>query len=221
MAFLKENVPNSSKAYYFSDGASAQYKNKYNFINLCHHNTDFGINAEWHFFATSHGKGPCDGVAGTTKSLAVRSSLQHHQILTPAQLYSWAKEHLPSIHVHYVCNSEAEHTRHGLKLGSDNTRTVVGTCQYHVFVPVSNTTLTAKKYSKVQDGSVVAVAESRSHSHAIPFETVRGYITVVYEDHWWPGYVLDKYEEDEEFKITFLHPHGPPPSLCSPLNQMN
>jgi hypothetical protein len=49
IAFLKENVPNISKICYFSDGASSQYKNKDNFINLlCHRNTDFGINAEWH-----------------------------------------------------------------------------------------------------------------------------------------------------------------------------
>jgi hypothetical protein len=74
--------------YYFSDDASAQYKTKNNFINLCYHSTDFGMNAEWHFFATSHGKGQCDGVGGTIKCLAAYSSLQHHQILTPAQLYS-------------------------------------------------------------------------------------------------------------------------------------
>jgi hypothetical protein len=92
---LKENVPNISKIYYFSDGVS-QYKNKNNIINLCHHNTDFGINAEWHFF-TSHGKNPCDGVGGIFKRLAARSSLQHHQTLTPAQLCSWAKEHFPSM----------------------------------------------------------------------------------------------------------------------------
>jgi hypothetical protein len=91
--------------YYFSYGASAQYKNRNNFINLYHHNTDFGINAEWHFFATSHGKG------GTIKRLAAHSSLQHHQILTPAQLYSWAKEHTLSIHVQYVCNNEVKKTR--------------------------------------------------------------------------------------------------------------
>jgi hypothetical protein len=78
IAFLKENVPNISHLYYFSDGASAQYKNKNNFINLCHHNTDFGINAEWYFFATSHGNGPCDGVGGTIKRLEASSSLQHH-----------------------------------------------------------------------------------------------------------------------------------------------
>jgi hypothetical protein len=108
IAFLKQNVPNISKVYYFSYGASAQYKNKNNFINVCHHNTDFRIHAEWHFFATSRGKGPCDSVAGTTKGLAACSSLQHHQILTPAQLHSWAKEYLPFIHVQNVCSNEAE-----------------------------------------------------------------------------------------------------------------
>jgi hypothetical protein len=55
----------------------------------------------------------------------------------------------------------------------------------------------------------VGVAESRSQSHTIPFETVRGCITVVCEDHWWLGYVLEKYEENEEFKTRCLHPHEP------------
>jgi hypothetical protein len=58
------------------------------------------------------------------------------------------------------------------------------------------TQLWLKKNPKAQDGTVVAVAESRSQSHIIPFETVRGYITIVYEDHWWLGYVLEKYEEN-------------------------
>ncbi len=45
--------------------------------------------AEWHLSATSHGKGPCDGVGGTVKRLAARASLQRpyeKQILTPRQL---------------------------------------------------------------------------------------------------------------------------------------
>jgi hypothetical protein len=92
---------------------------------------------------------------------------------------------------------------------------VVGAHLYHAFLPISNTTLIAKKYSTAQDGSVVAVAESRTQSQTIPFETVRGYIAVVDEDHWWPGYVLEKYEENEEFKIRFLHPHGQSASFVS------
>jgi hypothetical protein len=55
----------------------------------------------------------------------------------------------------------------------------------------------------------------------MPFETVRGYIAIVYEDHWWLGFVLEKYEENEEYKIRFLHPHDPSASFVFPLSQMN
>ena len=79
----------SRKFFYASDGAASQYKNRKNFINLCHHEEDFGVAAEWHFSATSHGKGACDGVGGTVKRLAARTSLQRpydQQIMTPRQL---------------------------------------------------------------------------------------------------------------------------------------
>ena len=60
---LKARLPSfPQRIYYFSDGAAAQYKNCKNFINLCYHETDFGLPADWHFSATSHGKGACDGV---------------------------------------------------------------------------------------------------------------------------------------------------------------
>ena len=64
------------KVFYFSDGCAGQYKNCKNFMNLCHHSVDFGFEAEWHFFATSHGKGPCDGVGGLLKRMATKASLQ-------------------------------------------------------------------------------------------------------------------------------------------------
>ena len=73
------------KLIYFSDGCAAQYKNCKNLISLCYHKEDFGIPAKWHFFATSHGKGPCDGVGGTVKHEAAKASLQHSyhdQIMT-------------------------------------------------------------------------------------------------------------------------------------------
>ena len=70
-AFLKRLIPARSqprKIIYFSDGAASQYKNRKNFINLCHHEEDFGISAEWHFSATAHGKGTCDGLGGAVKT---------------------------------------------------------------------------------------------------------------------------------------------------------
>lgn len=54
--FLKEKFASLPlKIFYFSDGAASQYKNRKNFLNLCHHASDFGVPAEWHFSATSHG----------------------------------------------------------------------------------------------------------------------------------------------------------------------
>jgi hypothetical protein len=49
---LKKLVPNLKKISYFTDGAGGQYKNKSNFINLCHHEQDFGVTAVWNFSAT-------------------------------------------------------------------------------------------------------------------------------------------------------------------------
>jgi hypothetical protein len=65
--FLTEHIGKPQEMIYFSDGCAAQYKNRKNFANLCCHELDFGNSAEWHFFAISYGKGPCDGVGGTVK----------------------------------------------------------------------------------------------------------------------------------------------------------
>jgi hypothetical protein len=67
------------------------------------------MQAEWHFFATSHGKGPCDGVGGTVKRLAVRASLQrpyNKQIMTPHQLFEFAVSEIPTVKFYYVTIEE-------------------------------------------------------------------------------------------------------------------
>ena len=56
--FLTNTIMKPTKILYFSDVCAGQYKNRKNFANLCHHEDDFGMSAEWHFFATSYGKGP-------------------------------------------------------------------------------------------------------------------------------------------------------------------
>ena len=68
IAFLKDLLParlHPRNIVYFSDGAASQDINRKKFLNLCHHKDDFRVKAEWHFSATSHGKGACDGLGGT------------------------------------------------------------------------------------------------------------------------------------------------------------
>ena len=44
--YLKEKLPLLDKILYLSDGCTEQYKNCKNFINLCHHQQDFNMDAE-------------------------------------------------------------------------------------------------------------------------------------------------------------------------------
>ena len=73
--YLKENLPIVYKIFYFSDGCAEQCNCK-NFINLCNHQQDFSVDAEWIVFATSHGKSPCDGAGGFANCYVAKHSLQ-------------------------------------------------------------------------------------------------------------------------------------------------
>jgi hypothetical protein len=99
---MADNNVTCKKFFYFSDGCSGQYKNRKNVKNVCHHEEDFnGMKVEWHFFASCHGKGPCDGVGGTIKRCAARASLQGKIIRNAKELFDWAKDALPNIAVDY------------------------------------------------------------------------------------------------------------------------
>ncbi len=111
---------------YFTDGCSAQYKNRNNFYNMTLHEHDFGIPAEWHFYATSHGKSACDGLGGTVKRLVTRASLQrplHDQILTPLKMFDWAKSNILGMNFVFVTNKEYNDIQP--KMESRYTKTVV------------------------------------------------------------------------------------------------
>jgi len=46
---------------------------------------EYGMDAKWNFFATTHGKSPCDGIGGTVKRLTTAENLAHpphNQILS-------------------------------------------------------------------------------------------------------------------------------------------
>jgi len=77
-----------------------QYKNRKFFQNLCEHERDFAIKASWSFFATSHGKSPCDGIGHTVKRSTAMESLQgplENQILNINDMVAYSSKTLTSI----------------------------------------------------------------------------------------------------------------------------
>lgn len=65
---IKKDYGHITKVVYWSDGAGSQYKNFKNICNLKFHKADNGLEASHNFFASCHGKGPCDAIGGVVKS---------------------------------------------------------------------------------------------------------------------------------------------------------
>lgn len=145
--YLKSNFT-VKKVYYITDGAGQHFKNKNNMQNLLYHNKDFGISAEWHFYATAHGKGACDGIGANLKRGTKRASLQLsciNRILTAENLYEWAKNYCKETKVFY--NSKNDNSKDDyeksvekLKPRLDKAKSIPGTLQFHAFIPLNQNT---------------------------------------------------------------------------------
>ena len=69
-------------------------------MNLCSHKVDFGLSADWVFFATSHVKSPCEGIGETVKRLVRRESIHHSinsQTINDQMFFNFWLENIPGI----------------------------------------------------------------------------------------------------------------------------
>ena len=126
VSFLTEHFGSKPKIIiYMSDGCAGQYKNCYNFSNLCHHVEDFGV--------------PADGIAGTVKRTAAKASLQHpfeDQILTPLKLYEFVLQNIKGIHFAYSTLKDHEQEAKILAERFKYCRTVPGTPQFYTTINI-------------------------------------------------------------------------------------
>ncbi|XP_071944232.1 uncharacterized protein [Antedon mediterranea] len=217
--YLKTKLPTMKKVHYFTDGCGGQYKNKYNFINLCHHQEDFGLDAEWNFFATSHGKSACDGIGGTVKRLVTKRSLQRLtecHILTSLSMFDYCVKNIPGINFFHVGIDEVSTVEKEIKPRFNLAQTIKGTLQYHRFVPVSLAQMQVYKLStQINPPDVVVIQESFSDENEIVADTqptiirLQNFVCCSYDGVPWIGLVVDVSEEFGDYQIKFMHPHGP------------
>ena len=204
MSYLKSVHPEHlklKKIIYFSDGAGSQYKNRKNFVNLCLHEEEFGVPAEWHFSATSHGKGACDGLGGTVKRLAARTSLQrpyNDQIMTPRQLYDWAKVSIPNIHFEYSSIDDYKKESEHLQQRFLTSRTIPGTRKYHSFVPISKDKVNVSFYSSSNTFKEEMVTLAHKD---LSLDSIHGFVTCSSGGKWWLGCVIELFQEDDSVFI--------------------
>ena len=211
---IKKNAPLVKKIVYFSDGAGSQYKNKKHFLNICNHSKDFGLEAEWHFFATSHGKNACDGIGGTTKRAVSRCSLQRpysDQITSAEEMFKLCSEEITGISYILVPLEEVETNKAKLSQRFKTCKKVPETRTYHKFVPQNPSVIQCYVHSKSE-------TYSEHNVSVLPyFETgsfkINDILVCVYDQNWWIGEVTNVSMENGDLMIHFYHPHGPQTSF--------
>ena len=150
--YLKSEFSSVKKVLYFSDGAPQQYKNYKNVINLAFHQNDFDIPAEWNFYATAHGKGPCDGLGAVVKRAALRASLQStdkHHILTPKDLFDWLSTtgRLPNVDFRFSLQADYNYNKRFLAKRFKISTRIDHLQEKHCLVCIENGVVRAKSYS--------------------------------------------------------------------------
>ena len=211
MPHLKEELPAISKIVYFSDGAASQYKNYKNFANLCHHKNDHAYEAEWNFFATSHGKSPCDGLGGTIKRLVARASLQavtNNQILTPSQMFTWANQNIKGIKFFYVSSDDVQANAEQFQLEDrfSSSKTVSGTRSHHSFVPVSSSKLEMRRLSTDDGCTIVTMGDTAVEATSTNYDKYQPgkYVACMYDQDWYIGYIEERSDEHRDVFIKFM-----------------
>ena len=204
-------VDDLSHIHYFSDGCAAQYKK---FLNVCHHKTDFDVNCSWSFFATSHGKSPCDGVGGTLKRLSARASLQRttsNQIVSPEDFFNFCNYEIKMLTSNYITKDEIDSTREKMKERFEMARTVPGTISYHHFVPFNQFKIATKRLS--EDTQYALEFEFIHQSTESALEVAESqFVSCLYENSLWIGVACEIDLENEDVMVKFLHPRFPSPS---------
>ena len=69
----------------WSDGPSSQFKNRCIGVLLIWMAKNFSLSIDWNYFATSHGKGPVDGIGGNVKRFAEKIVRPRNFIVSNAQ----------------------------------------------------------------------------------------------------------------------------------------
>lgn len=103
IALLKEKF-SFDTIHFFSDGCAAQFRSKHVFLYLAQY--DPSIKLFWHYFESSHGKGPVDGVGGTVKGAVYRKVMSKQVVLDgPKHFAEFAQSILKGIEVVFVSNT--------------------------------------------------------------------------------------------------------------------
>ena len=150
---LKKERQDLKKIFFVSDDAGSQFNYRFILTNMMQAKSDLGVNVQWDFFPTSHGKSPADGLGGTVKrGVCARVLSGSHLVYNAKEFVECAKSFCKtSTRLICVTDDDMRETFKMLKIRWANTKALIGTRSYHHFKPAENGKDLLAAVSSIQD----------------------------------------------------------------------
>ena len=166
---------------------------------------------KWIFFATSHGKSPCDRICGSVKYHSGKRSLQrpmNSQILDHKAMLNVCKEEMSQKKLSGISKGTMGGVYKSFVEWYSRGNTVPGTQSSHHFIPLSSSKIAHKLSS-----------ENESHDDTHDFNLPTTFqlcdirpmtcVTCLYDSFWWVGLVTQVDVEQGDVKVQLMFPRGP------------
>ena len=115
--FVLDQLPDIVKTVsIWSDGPCSQFKNRYIFAGIAHLETRHSVNISWNFFATSHGKGPVDGIGGSVKRFVWRKVKSRQYSVSDAVSFSRAAEEMAHVVTMHISKNDIDEKNNDLNV---------------------------------------------------------------------------------------------------------
>ena len=228
---LMEDLPSTVKVLsLWSDGPRSQFKNKFVAASISALEKKHGVVIKWNYFATSHGKGPVDGIGGATKRFVWNNVRLRKHIVKDAATFVAAATQMPKVQVEEMTSADIKTRNDHLHLDDvfDKAEPIRNIAQMHFievtgskvvpFLLTTDAALTNDREEQmdvdmesvdggasnmVHDVHVVTEVHSQDSSEEIK---VGDWFVVEYDGENFPGEVKEIGEED--FRVSVMHSAG-------------
>ena len=221
-----------------TDGAAQHFKSRYMFLYISRLMAKKGIKVNWHFSATSHGKGAVDGIGGALKR-AVWNAIKSrcYRVTTPIEYADCARRVTTNIIIIFIPSAEIDAKRPELATMWENVVPVPATQSVHCVRVLAYGRITVSPYSQksgVEHYLLPAATATQASTRAsVPDQTtgpasaVSSVIRVsagkwyaVYWEptkYWYIGEALREHETTEDcWYFSFLKQTGPSANSFKP-----
>ena len=123
LEIVRQHIPSLNKAYFWSDGCTAQFHSRFTFHSMPFYPNDLELS--WDYGEAHHFKGPHDGIGGTVKRKVYQDVIASKVIIRDAKHFASYSNSILEIQVEYLDKSDI------LVLKLDDAIYIKGTLQIH------------------------------------------------------------------------------------------